>query len=479
MNSIIPVILSGGCGTRLWPLSRNSFPKQYLSLLSNTNNSLLQETYKRLIGLKNIHEPLIICNEEHRFIVAEQLREIDIKPKAILLEPVARNTAPAIALAAIKSIELVDDPILLVLSSDHKIKDSKEFRKAIERGTSDAIKGKLVVFGTTPDAPETGYGYIKAKSHLRDSKNFSSDIEKFIEKPIKSKAEQFILDKRYMWNSGIFLFKAKTILKELQKFSPEILENCEKALMFDNNDLDFQRIDKNHFSKCKEISIDYAVMEKTSLGRVIELNAGWSDLGSWESIWKNSKKDNQGNVVSGNIINRSCSNCYLKGEETLIVGLGLKNLIAIESKDAILIADKNSTQEIKDVVNDLKINNISQGIYHKKIYRPWGYYISIAEGKGWKVKEILVKPSSSLSLQLHKFRSEHWVVVNGQAKVQIDKEISVLKKNESLFVPIKKKHRLSNPYSEPLIIIEVQIGEYIEEDDIIRFNDIYGRVENN
>tara|TARA_B100001093_G_scaffold519597_1_gene609382 strand:+ start:1279 stop:2715 length:1437 start_codon:yes stop_codon:yes gene_type:complete len=475
-NNIIPVILCGGSGSRLWPLSRQSFPKQFLPIMLKGDDTLLQSTHKRLKGLINISDPMIICNEEHRFIAAEQLREINVQPKDIFLEPCGRNTAPAITIAALKAIEKGEDPFLLVLASDHSIKDLKEFVSIITMGIKYANDGKLVSFGIIPESPETGYGYIECLNQFSKENKKGIPIKKFIEKPNIEKAKKFIKDKRFLWNSGMFLFKASVILKELNNFNPEIVDFCEKSLNKSKVDLDFIRLEKKSFEKCPDMSIDNGVMEKTNLGIVIPLDVGWSDIGSWKSLWEYEEKDIEGNVIIGNVIAKDTINSYLRGEERLVVGLGIKDLIIVDTKDAVLICDKKYDQKIKDIVNLLKKEGYEEGVNHKKVYRPWGNFISLAEDENWKVKRIEVKKGASLSLQLHNQRSEHWVVVKGTAIAQLDKKEIVLKENQSIYIPSGSKHRLSNNSKKPLVIIEVQCGSYLGEDDIIRFNDIYGRL---
>ena len=472
---IVPLILCGGTGSRLWPLSRESFPKQFISINKEDKFSLLQKTIKRILTLKNIKKPILVCNEEHRFIVAEQMREINIDDFIILLEPFGRNTAPAITLSALKSIEIEDDPILLVLSSDHDIKNIKNFLKVVDVGLKFAEKNKLVTFGVVPKSPEIGYGYIKATKPL-SNKLEGCDIESFIEKPDIETAKNLIKDCRYSWNSGMFMFKAKEIIKEVKIFSPEILKSCKNAISKSKFDLVFQRLDKTSFSKCDDISIDVAVMEKTSRGIVIPLDVEWSDIGSWESVWENSNKDIEGNYIEGNIILENTKNSYIRSESRLIVGIDLNDLIVVETRDAILISNKRSSQKVKKIVNNLKKSNIPEGYTHSKIYRPWGHYITIEEEPKWQIKLINVKPGEKLSLQMHNHRSEHWIVVNGTAKVELDNKISILKENQSTYIPVKSKHRLSNPSLEPLILIEVQSGTYLGEDDIVRFEDKYNRI---
>ena len=471
---LIPVILSGGSGSRLWPLSRESYPKQYLKLDEKNNFSLLQNTFLRSKGINNIKQPIIITNQEQRFIVAEQMREINVNPNSIILEPVRRNTAPAITLAALKAIKKNQDPILLILSSDHKVDDSESFRKTIINSCLKAEEGRLVTFGITPNRPETGYGYIEAFEELSEG-NPSSKIKRFIEKPDFAVAENLIKDRHYFWNSGIFLFKASSFLKELEKYEPEIIKNCNEALKKSLKDLDFIRVNENFFKKCPNISIDNALMEKTNLGTVFSLNVGWDDIGSWGSVWENSNKDKKGNTVNGKIILNNSNNCYVRSEDRLIVGIDLNNLIVVETNDAILVSDKESTQKVKKIVQIMNENNFEEGKNNKLNYRPWGSFTSIEKGATWQVKRLEIKPGASISLQLHHKRSEHWIIVNGTAKVEIDGEVSFLNKNESTYIPVGSKHRLTNSGDIKLILIEVQSGNYLGEDDIVRFEDFYGR----
>ena len=474
-DKITPVILSGGQGTRLWPLSRKSFPKQFLSINSCNEKSLLQNTQLRLSGIKNITEPILICNNEHRFIVAEQMRDINVNPKSILLEPFGRNTAPAILLAAFKSLETENNPHLLILSADHQIRNEDKFRDLIETGKTYSAKNKLVTFGVIPRSPETGYGYIKSKRPFNLENIEGIEISDFIEKPNLKKAQEFIKDKCFTWNSGIFLFKAKTIINEIKNFNPDIYKACEISFRKSKKDLDFQRLDSESFNICPNLSIDIAVMENTVNGIVLPFDAEWSDIGSWKSVWENSKKDNSGNAKQGKVLSKNTENCYFHSEDKLLVGLGINNLVIVNTDDAILVADKNESQNIKEIVNDLNTNNFKEATNHKKGFRPWGFYISIIEDQRWQVKIIHVNPGAELSLQMHHHRSEHWVVVKGTAKVEIENEKLILSENESAYIPLGSKHRLSNPGKIPLELIEVQSGAYIGEDDILRFEDQYGR----
>ena len=476
-KAIIPVILSGGSGTRLWPLSRESYPKQFLSLDSHSKKTLLQKTYERLIGLEGLDNPILICNEDHRFIVAEQFREINTDPQAIILEPVGRNTAPAVAVAALQAISLGKDPLLLVLAADHLIENIIEFKKVIKSATTYANQGRLVTFGIIPTSAETGYGYIEAKkSPLEADKLKGIEISNFIEKPNKEKAEKFIQDSRYTWNSGMFLFKASSIINELEKFSPEIINYCKTAIEKDLVDLDFLRLEADSFKKCPNVSIDVAVMEKTKLGTVLPLKAGWSDIGSWKSLWNISQKDINGNHINGRIITKKSKNCYIKTEQRLIIGVGLENLIVVDTNDALLVANKEHSQNIGNIIKSLDSSEFPECKMHKKIYRPWGNYTTIGQGSRWQVKLIEVKPKASLSLQMHHHRAEHWIIVNGTALIEKNGDKQLLSENQSTFIPLGCKHRLSNPGLMKLELIEVQSGTCLDENDIIRFEDSYGRI---
>ena len=474
-NKIQPIILSGGSGTRLWPLSRENFPKQYIKLDSSSPFSFLQKTQQRLQRFKNIDSPIIICNEEHRFIVAEQMRDINIKPKSIILEPCGRNTAPAIAIASLLASKEDKDSTLLILSSDHDIKNLINFKNIVEKGLNDTNEDKLVTFGVKPTRPETGYGYIETRQNNQNPISQSLPIKKFIEKPNLEKAKELFKKNNYFWNSGIFLFKAKSIINELEKFEPELLNYCKLAILNSKKDLDFLRLDKNHFSNCPNLSIDNAVMEKTQKATVIELDAGWNDLGNWQAIWDIEDKDKNGNTIIGDIFTKKVKNSYLHSKNKLLVGVGIENLIVIQTEDVTLIANINNSQEIKDIVNKLNSQGRSEGKVHRKVFRPWGYFKLIEKGLTWQVKEICVNPKSSLSLQKHNHRSEHWVVLEGKANVQIKEEKIIFHENQSTYIPVGTKHRLSNLENYPLRIIEVQTGTYLGEDDIIRYDDNYGR----
>ena len=476
-TKIIPVILCGGSGTRLWPMSRTSFPKQYLSFEKN-NFSFFQMTLNRIKNFDNIDEPIVICNEEHRFITGEQLREINIKPKSIILEPFGRNTCPAIAIASLKSLEIDPEAILLILPSDHLVRENKAFIDCINKAFIYAKEEKLVTFGIVPNKPETGYGYIKSSSSFQKNKIECLKVEEFIEKPQKELAQQLVKDSKFSWNSGMFMFKAKIIINEINKYQPDIVSACEKSFQKRIKDLDFEKVNKKEFQGCINISLDKAVMEKSKISVVVPLDIGWSDIGGWESYWQNSNKDNNGNVIFGDVIHKSTKNSFIKSESRLIVGLGIQDLIVVETQDAVLIARKDLSQQVKNLVNDLKQKGRLEVYEHRRIFRPWGNYYLIEEGFQWKVKRIEVNPHSSLSLQLHNHRAEHWVVVEGTASIELDAKKFILEKNESCYVPLGTKHRLSNKEQKPLIIIEVQSGVYLGEDDIIRFKDQYGREKN-
>ena len=475
MLKVIPVILCGGKGTRLWPISRKSYPKQFLPLTGICDKSLLQLTLERILDLKEIDNPIIVCNEEHRFLVAEQIRTIGVKGKAIILETEGRNTAPAIALSAIKALEDKDDSILLVLSADHLIKDITNFQKALKIGFKYAQNNKLVTFGIIPYRPETGFGYIESESFLDRTKLKGYKIKKFIEKPNLNLAKKLIESNRYTWNSGMFVFKTEIILEEIKKYAPLVLKNCRKAINAYKSDLDFIRIENSSFLKAPNVPIDIAVMEKTDKGIVVPLDAGWSDIGSWESLWESEEKDSFGNVIKGNIFNNESTNCYLKSENRLLVTLGLKDLVVVDTLDATLVANKRNSKEIKSIVSALEEKGYKEGTLHRTIYRPWGSYTSLIETQEWLVKIIEVNPGSKLSLQMHHHRAEHWVVVSGSARVQIEERDFILNENQSTFIPLGSKHRLSNPNQNPLKIIEIQSGDSISEEDIVRFEDEYGR----
>ncbi len=475
INKIFPLLICGGSGTRLWPLSRSSFPKQFSKYNPKNNFSFLQDTYSRLNNIKNIQDPILICNEEHRFIAAEQMREINVEPKAIILEPCGRNTAPAVALGTIQAINFDNDSLVLVLPADHAINNTDKFNEIINKGIQYAEEGYIVSFGIPPTCPETGFGYIEAEEPL-DKKDIKGiKIKKFIEKPDKKTAEKLILNEKYSWNSGIFLMRSEIAFKQFSLFVPELISQCEDCIKNSSVDLDFIRIPKDKFSACPNIPFDIAIMEKTELGVVLPLNVEWSDVGNWEALWQISKKDMHGNALMGNVLSEKIKNCYMRSDNKLLVGIDIEDLIIVETDDAVLISKKGSSQKLKNIVDKMKKRNIKEALIHKEIFRPWGSYISLSDGSGWQVKRINVKPGASLSLQKHNFRTEHWIIVNGKALVEIEEHKSILSENESTYIPLGSKHRLSNPGKTPLVLIEVQSGEYLGEDDIVRFEDIYHR----
>lgn len=468
-KKIRPVILAGGSGTRLWPLSRKQSPKQFLKL-GSTNYTLLQNTVLRLKNLE-CDQPILICNEEHRFIAAEQMREIGIDA-TIILEPEGKNTAPAIALAALLLEKTEPNQILLILAADHLIKDTAVFENAILDAVSLAEKNKLVTFGIVPLQPETGYGYIEKGTQFE----LGFKIQQFVEKPNRETAELYLESKKYLWNSGMFVFKANHYLNELEQYGTDILDNCRLSMIKTEYDKDFIRIDHDQFKNCRSESIDYAVMEKTSNAVVVELDAGWSDIGSWSALWEVSEQDHQGNVYQGDVISHKSSENYCYSEKRLVSLLGVNNMVIIDTQDAILIAAKDQVQEIKAIVDDLKSQDRGEISSHREVYRPWGKYDCIDQSERYQVKRITVKPGQKLSTQMHHHRAEHWIVVSGTAKVSKGAETFLLTENQSVYIPVGEVHALENPGKLPLELIEVQSGSYLGEDDIIRFDDIYGRV---
>lgn len=468
-KKIRPVILAGGSGTRLWPLSRKQSPKQFLKL-GSTNYTLLQNTVLRLKNLE-CDQPILICNEEHRFIAAEQMREIGIDA-TIILEPEGKNTAPAIALAALLLEKTEPNQILLILAADHLIKDTAVFENAILDAVSLAEKNKLVTFGIVPLQPETGYGYIEKGTQFE----CGFKIQQFVEKPNRETAELYLESKKYLWNSGMFVFKANHYLNELEQYGTDILDNCRLSMIKTEYDKDFIRLDHDQFKNCRSESIDYAVMEKTSNAVVVELDAGWSDIGSWSALWEVSEQDHQGNVYQGDVISNKSSENYCYSEKRLVSLLGVNNMVIIDTQDAILIAAKDQVQEIKAIVDDLKSQDRGEISSHREVYRPWGKYDCIDQSERYQVKRITVKPGQKLSTQMHHHRAEHWIVVSGTAKVSKGAETFLLTENQSVYIPVGEVHALENPGKLPLELIEVQSGSYLGEDDIIRFDDIYGRV---
>lgn len=464
---VYPVILSGGSGTRMWPLSRKLHPKQMLDLM-DCGETLIQSTAKRL---ENLQDPIVICSEAHRFMVAQQMQELNITPHSILLEPIARNTAPAIVVAALRALEDDSDALIAVFPADHHIEDSQRFEQALEKAIAKAEQNKLMTFGIVPNRPETGYGYIKVTDGT------SLDVDKFVEKPALEVAKQYLKSGEYYWNSGMFVFNAKQLLNEIKIHSPGMVESCEQALEQAKKDLDFIRLSEAHFAACESISIDYALMEKTRNAALVPLDAGWSDIGSWDSLWGVMPKDDDGNVLIGDILTDGTNNSYVHATQKLTTLLGVKDLVVVDTDDALMIANKDIVQNVKLFPKYLEQNSRSEYLHHRQVHRPWGSYDSIENGERFQVKNLTVSPGASLSLQLHHHRAEHWIVVEGTAKVQIGDKEKVLSENESVYIPIGEKHRLSNPGKIPLKIIEVQSGSYLGEDDIVRFEDDYRREE--
>ena len=482
---IIPVILSGGSGTRLWPLSRKQYPKQYLSLAGD--NTMLQETILRLSGLDNLADPIIVCNADHRFLVAEQCQQIDIASPTILLEPVGRNTAPAIAAAALQSLKKIDDAVLLVLSADHVIQDVEAFHQAIniasqhaqgelplgKRGCPGVQAGKLATFGIVPTDANTGYGYIKAS---KDDVNGAHKVEEFVEKPDLKTAQSYLEQGNYLWNSGMFMFKAATLIDELTTHSPEIVTSVNDAVNNAEQDLDFIRLDKQAFESSPSDSIDYALMEKSDNVVVVPLDAQWNDIGSWSALHDIGIKDTNGNVIQGDVFTEETTNTYIHANHHMVATIGVQDLVIVDTPNATLIATKDKAQEVKKIVERLQKKDREEQFCHRKVYRPWGWYDSIEVGFHFQVKRLHVNPGAKLSLQMHHKRAEHWVVVSGTATAINGEDVLTLTEGDSTYIPIGTTHGLENKTNEQLEIIEVQSGTYLGEDDIVRFEDIYGRV---
>ena len=482
---IIPVILSGGSGTRLWPLSRKQYPKQYLPLAGD--NTMLQETILRLNGLDNLADPIIICNADHRFLVAEQCQQIDIKNPTILLEPVGRNTAPAIAAAALQSLKQTDDAVLLVLSADHVIQDVEAFHQAINIASNQAQEGKLATFGIVPTDANTGYGYIKTQGELpigkrgcpgvsRNNDDGAYKVEEFVEKPDLQTAQTYLEQGNYLWNSGMFMFKAATLIDELTTHSPEIVTSVNDAVNNAVQDLDFIRLDKQAFESSPSDSIDYALMEKSDNVVVVPLDAQWNDIGSWSALHDIGTKDSNGNVIQGDVFTEETTNTYIHANHHMVATIGVQDLVIVDTPNATLIATKDKVQEVKKIVERLQEQDREEQFCNRKVYRPWGWYDSIEVGFHFQVKRLHVNPGAKLSLQMHHKRAEHWVVVSGTATAINGEEILTLKEGDSTYIPIGTTHGLENKTNEQLEIIEVQSGTYLGEDDIVRFEDIYGRV---
>lgn len=469
---IIPVILSGGAGTRLWPVSRLAYPKQFLSLTAD-GGTLFQETVRRVSDAELFHPPLIVCNTEHRFIIAEQLRVLGVQPCAILLEPVGRNTAPALAIAALYVQRMLgEDAVMLAMPSDHVMQAPEHFFAAVQQAKAQAQKGRLMTFGITPDCPETAYGYIRQGVALDE---VTYEVAHFAEKPNKEAAQGYLNEGGYVWNSGIFLLSALEYLKELEKFQPEMVPVARAALEASYQDLDFTRLDVTAFSAMSSISIDHAVMERTSKAGVIPVDCGWSDLGSWDALWKVTPKDASGNVVLGNAYLEGTTNAYVCSQGVAVGVVGMDNVVVVSTPDAVLVADKNKAQDIKALVEAIGRADRSLVETQRRVYRPWGYYESVDAGERHQVKHLRVYPGEKLSLQLHRHRAEHWIVVKGRANITLDDQEYIRSENQSFYIPIGAKHRLENREGVDLDIIEVQSGAYLGEDDIERFDDKYNR----
>lgn len=466
---ILPVILSGGAGTRLWPLSTENHPKQFISLIGQ--QTLFQETITRLDDLQDLLPPLVICNNSHRFMVAEQIRSLGVEASGIFLEPCGRNTAPAVAMAALHAQEL-DNPLLLVLPADHLIQDVDTFQTVVEQATTSAEAGKLVTFGIVPNKAETGYGYIEAD---RCEPGQANTVLNFIEKPDLETAQSYLEAGRYLWNSGMFMFRADLYLQELERFRPDIYAACKNVYATLTSDLDFLRLDEDAFSACPSDSIDYAVMEKTDKAVVYPLDAGWNDIGAWSSLWEVQPHDDEGNVRIGDVLTEQTDNCYLHAQNRLLATVGVEDLIVVETSDAVLVAKRDKVQNVKEIVEQLKGSGRGEALLHRRVNRPWGAYEGIDVGERFQVKRITVDPGAELSLQKHHHRAEHWIVVKGTAKVTCGEEIRHLSENQSTYIPLGEVHRLENPGKIPLEMIEVQSGSYLGEDDIVRLDDNYGR----
>lgn len=466
----VPIIMAGGSGTRLWPLSRQLHPKQFLPLV-DTQFSMLQATINRLAGLAHA-SPQLICNEEHRFLAAEQLRQLGLEDINILLEPMGRNTAPAIALAALQATAEGDDPLMLVLAADHLIQDTEAFHDGIRIAAVLADAGKLVSFGITPTRPETGYGYLRQGAAVG---NGGFEVTRFVEKPDAETAKLYLADGGYYWNSGMFMFRASRYLEELQTFEPKIVFWCREALAKGQRDMHFTRIDREAFLQCPDNSIDYAVMEKTHQAVMVPLDANWSDIGSWTALSEAGSRSEDGNLLKGDVISIDTSNSYVYSESRLVSTVGVNDLIVVETKDAVLVAHKDHVQDVKRVVEKLKADGRKEHISHREVYRPWGVYDAIDSGQRYQVKRITVNPGHKLSVQMHHHRAEHWIVVSGTAKVTNGEKTYLVTENQSTYIPIGGIHALENPGVIPLELIEVQSGSYLGEDDIIRFSDNYGR----
>jgi mannose-1-phosphate guanylyltransferase/mannose-6-phosphate isomerase len=470
---LIPVILAGGVGSRLWPVSRSRLPKQFIDF-PNMQGSLFQNTLSRLEGLPELEQPIVVCNFDHRFLVAEQLRQLGKDHSSILLESIGRNTAPALALAALCALQDNADPYLLVLPADHVIRDQASLQQGISEALLCAQRGKLATFGIVPSVPETGYGYIEKGEAIAESNAYS--VQNFVEKPDAQTAQAYLDSGKYYWNSGMFLFSASVYLQELRQYAPDIFASCHQAYSEMESGEDFQFIPEASFASCRSDSIDYAVMEKTQSAVVVPLDAGWNDLGAWDAMWEVGEKDEQGNVLSGDVLTADVQDSYIQAQSRLVAVAGVRDIVVVETADALLVTQRSQVQSVKHLVQQLQDKEREESTLHRLVYRPWGSYESLSNRPGYQVKLLVVNPGASISLQLHHKRAEHWTGLKGVALVTCDNREFELQPNESTFIPVGSKHRLSNPGDEPIEIIEVQIGDYLGEDDIVRFEDRYDRV---
>jgi mannose-1-phosphate guanylyltransferase/mannose-6-phosphate isomerase len=470
---LIPVILAGGVGSRLWPVSRSMLPKQFIDL-PNMQGSLFQNTLSRFEGVPDVENPIVVCNNDHRFLVAEQLRQLGKEHCKLLLEPVGRNTAPAVALAALCALQDNADPLLLVLPADHVIKDQAAFQQVIDQALQSARQEKLVTFGIVPSAPETGYGYIERGAELADGNGYCA--EQFVEKPDQKTAQAYLDSGNYFWNSGMFLFSASTYLQELKRHAPDIFESCHQAYASLESSEDFQRIPEPIFANCRSDSIDYAVMEKTAAAVVVPLEAGWNDLGAWDAMWEVQAKDEQGNAISGDVLTEDVQDSYIQSQSRLVAVAGIRDVVVVETADAVLVTQRSQAQSVKHLVKQLQDHEREEGTLHRLVYRPWGSYEILSSRPGYQVKHLIVNAGASISLQLHHKRAEYWTVLKGVALVTCGNKEFELQPNESTYIPVGSKHRLTNTSNQPVEIIEVQMGEYLGEDDIVRFEDRYDRV---
>ena len=470
----LPVVIAGGIGSRLWPVSRALLPKQFI-YFPQYQGSLFQNTLRRVEGIEDIREPLVVCNADHRFLVAEQLRELGRSDGSILLEPIGRNTAPAVAMAAFLALQKNKEAILLVLPSDHLIKNNENFHAAVNEAVKLARRNFLITFGIVPGTPETGYGYINRGEIIEGSNGYL--VSKFVEKPDKQTAESYLSTGDYFWNSGMFVFSAKTYLGELKAHAEDIYRACEKAIDAIEEGENFDIIPEREFSEVRSDSIDYAVMEKTSKAAMVTMDAGWNDLGAWDALWVEDEKDAKGNSIIGDVLTEGVANCYIQAHSRLVAAVGLEDAIIVETPDAVLVSSKEKVQSVKQIVDQIEANDREEYSNHTKVFRPWGSYESIINRDGYQVKHIIVNPGEALSLQLHNHRAEHWTVIKGKGVVTCDGNEITLGVNESTFIPLGSKHRLANPFEEVVEIVEVQVGDYLGEDDIVRFEDKYGRID--